>query len=239
MPPNPKRTIPSRDDAVPAISRVLDEREGGGGRRRDRDACGEEEERHDHHPQWHRDESRDEQTDGADSRDQDAGGEGAGDAPLLSGTPGEVSECHEPCGVQSERQCVAERGEAVDVLQHERRPGQVREQRRVQEPLIQNRTDEHPIRQQNAVVLHRLSEPAWCAVGGRKGLTEHQHGHDEDAGTDQGEEDEQSAPIGERVEQPAEERADDGREPADDRQAPVEADQRLRLCRCHARQLAR
>ena len=41
-----------------------------------------------------------------------------------------------------------------------------------------------------------------------------------------GEEDEQSAPVGERVEQAAEERADDRREPADDRQSPVEADQR-------------
>ena len=41
-----------------------------------------------------------------------------------------------------------------------------------------------------------------------------------------GEEDEQSAPVGDRVEQPAEERADDRSEPADDGESPVEADQR-------------
>ena len=159
------------------------------------------------------------------SGDQDADGEGAGDAPPFGGPAGEVSEGHEPRGVESERERVPERGQPVDVLQHERRPGEVGEQRRVQEPLVQDRAEEHPIGEQSAEVAQRLREPAARAALGGKGLAEHAQGHDEDAGTDQGEEDEQSAPIGERVQQPAEERSDDRGEPADDCESAVEPDE--------------
>ena len=184
MPPNPKRTMPSRDDAVPAIcgystsASVV-----AGGEEIATPAASRNSDTITTHSGMATipDASRPR---APSSGDQDAGGEGAGDAPPLGGTPGEVSERHEPGGVQSERQRVAERGEAVDVLQHERRPGQVGEQRRVQEPLIQHRAQEHPIRQQSPIVVHRLPEPSARAVGGRKGLAEHQQGHDEDAGAD-------------------------------------------------------
>ena len=60
-PPNPNRTMPSSDEAVPAIcgySTSASVVAGGDG---DRDAAGEEEQRHDHDPQRHRGEARREQ----------------------------------------------------------------------------------------------------------------------------------------------------------------------------------
>ena len=45
-------------------------------------------------------------------------------------------------------------------------------------------------------------------------------------GADRGEEDEQSPPVGDRVEDAAQQRADDRGEPADDGESPVEPDQR-------------
>ena len=94
----------------------------------------------------------------------------------LGGASGEVAEGHEAGRVEAERQRVPQRGEPVDVLQHERRSCQVGEERGVQESLVEHGAEEDPVPEQRAEVVDRLPEPAARALTGRQRLAEHERG---------------------------------------------------------------
>ena len=94
--------------------------------------------------------------------------------------PARYPKVMKPAELSPNAKRVAERGESVDVLQHEGRAGQVREQRRVEEPLVEDGAEEHPVGEQGAEVVQRVRESAAGAVLDRQRLAEHQQRDGED-----------------------------------------------------------
>ena len=147
-------------------------------------------------------------------------------APPFRGARGEPSEHHEAGRVEAERERVLLGRQPVDALQHVGRAGEVGEHGGVREAADEHGAHEPAIAEQRAVVAAGLRQAAWRAPVGLQRFGELQGDGEQDGAADSREEEEQSAPVGDRREQAAEERAGDCGQAAQHRQAPEEADQR-------------
>ena len=141
--------------------------------------------------------------------------------------PARYPKTMKPAELSPNASAYCRRGESVDVLQHEGRAGEVGEQRGVQRTPDEHGTEEDPVGEQRAEVAQVCANPP--DVRRSTGSVSRK--------TEQGRRARMPAPIAARktnsprqsvtvVEHPAEQRADDRGEPADDGESPVEPDQR-------------
>lgn len=134
----------------------------------------------------------------------------------------ELADTHQADRVEAEEQAEGLRGGAVDLLDDERRGGDIGEESGEGEGADEEVAGEGAVGEQIAHGAQGLAEAAGVTAGGRQGLVEpapHQEG---ERHPDDGEDDEHTAPVGDPQDLAADERGDDRRRSGDQHQGGEE-----------------
>lgn len=196
-------------------------RERGRVRQHETDARDDGEEAHEHRDEARAREHRDEQRDAARRAQIDAALQHRGGAEAPDEPPVDPAERHDADGVAGEHAREGERREPVDVLQHERGPGDVRGHRGEREAPGQHVAAERTVADQRVYHPPGLGQATAEPALGRERLRDARRRADQDEQAADRERDEDRPPLAELQDEPAEHRRDDRSRAADKREQRV------------------